>query len=123
VHPRLRHTPLASPSAARRVLEERTVQSALAVAAVATLIILLGLFGDAVRIACLVVVALVTLMTAPARTVRGGGWWTLLAAGCAASIGGAIIAQPAETLGGLIAVIGGVLVVIAAAIGFPVGEG
>ena len=64
-------------------------------------------------------IALATVLTAPARRTPGGGWWTLLGVGAAASIAGAALAQATATVGGLIAVIGGALVVIAAAIGFP----
>src|SRR3954451_15639499 len=99
--------------------DERRVQVALIVAALAALIVMLGLFSIAVRVGLLVVMAGTVVICAPARAQRGGGWWTVLAAGVGASIAGALIAQAAQTLGGLIAVIGGVLVVCAAAIGFP----
>jgi hypothetical protein len=101
------------------MLGERGIQVALLVAAVASLIVLLGLFSVAARVGCLVVMAGVVVLSAPARAQRGGGWWVVLAVGAGASIGGAVIAQGAQTIGGLIALIGGVLVVIAAAIGFP----
>ena len=102
--------------------DERVLRVALLVAAIASLVVLVGLFSDVVRIACLALTALVTIVAAPARRMEGGGWWTVLAVGALASIAGAIVAQPAATLGGLIAVIGGVLVVVAATIGFPVAE-
>lgn len=98
---------------------ERGLQVALLVAALAALIVMLGAFSDAVRVGCLVVMAGAVVISAPARAQRGGGWWMLLAGGVGASIAGAVIAQGAQTIGGLIAVIGGVLVVIAATIGFP----
>ena len=104
------------------MLDERALQVALLAAALASLVVLVDLFGDAVRIGCLVVVALAVVLTAPARRVRGGGWWTLLAGGAVAAIAGAGIAQVAETVGGLIAAVGGVLVVIAATIGFPLSQ-
>jgi hypothetical protein len=104
------------------MLDERALQIALLAAALASLIVLVDLFGDAIRVGCLVVIGLVTIVCAPARRVRGGGWWSLLAAGAVAAIAGAALAQAAETVGGLIAAIGGVLVVIAATIGFPLAE-
>jgi hypothetical protein len=104
------------------MLDERALQVALLAASVASLVVLVDLFGDVVRIACLAVIGLVTVLCAPARRVRGGGWWSLLAIGAAGAIAGAAIAQAAETVGGLIAAIGGVLVVIAATIGFPLAE-
>jgi hypothetical protein len=102
------------------MLGERGLQVGLVVAMVASVIVLLGLFSDVARVGCLVVMAGVVLLSASARAERGGGWWVLLAVGVGASIAGAVIAQGAQTIGGLIAVIGGVLVVIAAAIGLPV---
>jgi hypothetical protein len=100
----------------------RSAQVLLVAAALAAIVIVLSVLGTAVMIAGLVVMAIATLLTAPAARARGGGWWPLLAAGCALSIAGALIAQVAETPGGWIAVIGGVLVIVAAAIGFPVGS-
>jgi hypothetical protein len=100
-------------------LGDRAIQAILLAAAFGALMILVGLFGDYVRIGCLVVIALATVVTAPARQDSGGGWWSLLAIGAAASIAGAALAQAAETVGGLVAVVGGVLVVVGATIGFP----
>ena len=107
---------------ADRELGERALQAILLAAMGAGVVILVNLFGDAVRIGCLVVIALAAVLTAPQRRLKGGGWWTLLALGAALSVAGAALAQAAETIGGLIAVIGGVLVVIGAVIGFPLRE-
>jgi hypothetical protein len=103
-------------------LGDRATQAILIAAALAAVLILVSVFGDYVRIGCLVVIALATVITAPVRRGSGGGWWSLLAAGAAASIAGAALAQVAETVGGLIAVIGGVLVVVGVTIGFPLRE-
>ena len=88
-------------------------------AAIAAFIVVIGIFGTGFRIACLVLIALATLMALPLRPRDGGGWWWILAGGAVASIAGAIIAQPSATLGGVIALLGGITVIIAAAIGFP----
>jgi hypothetical protein len=101
---------------------DRALQVALLAAAAAALAILVSLFGDPVRIGCLTVIVLAAIVTAPRRHVRGGGWWSLLAAGALASVVGFGLAELTETVGGLVAVVGGVLVVVAAAIGFPLGE-
>jgi uncharacterized membrane protein HdeD (DUF308 family) len=95
---------------------------ALAIAGIAAFIVVVGVFGTAFRIACLVLIALAAVVTLPLRSGDGGGWWWILAGGAAASIAGAIIAQPAATLGGLIALLGGIAVIIGAAVGFPTQE-
>ena len=92
---------------------------ALVVAAIAAVIVIFNLFGTGFRVFCLIAIAAVTLIALPQRSRDGGGWWWLLAVGAAASILGAIVAQPAETLGGWLALIGGLLVIVAAAVGFP----
>ncbi len=107
---------------ADRALRDRALQAILIAAALAALAILVNLFGDAVQLGCLVVIALATVMTAPVRREAGGGWWSLLAIGAVASILGAAVAQLSETVGGLIAVVGGVLIVVGATIGFPLRE-
>lgn len=96
---------------------QRGVQVALSASAVAALIILLGLFSPAVSVAALVVIVLGTVLTAPAAS--GGSWWALLAAGAALSVGAALLQFSSDTLGGLVAVIGGLLVLIAVSLGFP----
>jgi uncharacterized membrane protein HdeD (DUF308 family) len=98
---------------------DAVLRIALIVAAIAALIVVLGIFGTGVRVACLVLIALVTLMALALRPRDGGGWWWILAGGAVGSIAGAIIAQPSATLGGVIALLGGLLVIVAAAIGFP----
>jgi hypothetical protein len=117
----------ATPRSFPGVTFARALQILLIIAAIAALVVLVGVFGTVPSIVALVVMVVVTVVTAPAARGRGGGWWILLAIGTALSVGGALLAQVANTLGGLIAVIGGVLVVISAAVGFPaetgVGEG
>ena len=104
------------------LISDTALRVALVVAAVGALVVVLGIFGTGVRVACLVGIALATLVSLPFRAREGAGWWWILAGGAAASIAGAIIAQPSSTLGGLIALLGGIAVIIAAAIGFPTQE-
>jgi hypothetical protein len=97
----------------------RLVQAALLLAAVAAAVILLGFLGTAGDIVALAAIVLAMVLTAPAGRAPGGGWWSLLAAGTALSVLGALLALATETAGGLVALIGGVAVLIAVAFGFP----
>ena len=101
---------------------EPALRLTLVVAAISALIVVLGLFGDAIRVVSLVLIGAAAILTAPQRVNRGGGWWRILAGGAAASIAGAIIAQPASTVGGWIALLGGFAVIVASAVGFSVEE-
>ena len=101
---------------------QNALRAALVIAAAAALIILAGLFGDAVRYVCLGLIVLATLYCAGERRHPGGGWWSILGAGALLSVIGAALAELSETVGGLVAVVGGALVVIGATVGFPVGD-
>jgi hypothetical protein len=88
-------------------------------------VILLRLFGTVVDVIGLVAIVAGTVLSAPYapdRAAPGRGWWTMLAAGALISIAAAPLALLAETAGGLLAVLGGVLVAIAVALAFPLGE-
>jgi hypothetical protein len=100
-------------------LSQFSLRLGLIAAAAAAVAVLTGLFSDPVGYGCVAVIALATLVTAGERRRQGGGWWLLLAVGAALSIAGAGLAELNDTLGGLLAVSGGALVVIAATIGFP----
>jgi hypothetical protein len=101
-------------------LSVRAVQVALIAAGIGAVVILLQLFGRPVQVAALVIIVLAALITAPAGRRYGGRWWPLLVLGAVLSVGGALIAQGPQALGGLIALIGGIIVIIAAAIGVEV---
>jgi hypothetical protein len=103
-------------------LSQFSLRVALVAAAAASVAVLTGLFSDPVGYVCLGVIALATLATVGERRRQGGGWWILLATGAAISIAGAGLAELNDTVGGLFAVVGGALVVIAATIGFPAGD-
>lgn len=95
------------------------LQLALAAAAAGSLIILLSLFGTAASVVGLALIVLGTVVSAPASE---GGWWALLAAGTAISIAAALVQLGSNALGGLLAVIGGVLVLVAVSLGYPMGS-
>ena len=103
-------------------LSPRALRAALIAAAIAALAVLAGVFGDVVGYVCLGVIVIVALLTAGERREAGGGWWMLLGVGAAFSVAGLVLAEASETLGGLVAVVGGALVVIGATVGFPAGD-
>ncbi len=103
-------------------LSQSALRTALVLASLAAVVILAGLFSDAVRYGALGVIVLATFVTAGERGRRGGGWWTILGIGTALSAVGAGVSELSESAGGLIAVIGGVLVVVGAVVGFPTDE-
>ena len=97
----------------------RVTQVALLLAAAAAILIMVDVLGTVGAIAALGVIVLGTLLAAPAGRGQGGGWWTLLAIGAVLSVAGAALTLLSETLGGLVALLGGVAVVSGAAMGFP----
>jgi hypothetical protein len=68
------------------------------------------------------VIAGVLALTARERRRMGSGWWDIMALGFVVSVAGALLAQLAETPGGIVAVVGAALVLVAVTIGFPPGE-
>jgi drug/metabolite transporter superfamily protein YnfA len=97
----------------------RLIQFALLLAGTGAVAILLGVLGTAADVAGLAAIVVGTILTAPAGRREGNGWWTLLAAGTILSVCGALLALATDSVGGLIALIGGIVVVTGAAFGFP----
>ncbi len=97
----------------------RFVQGALILAAVGAVLILLGILGTPADLIGLAAILLGTTLTAPAGKTPGNGWWSLLAAGAALSVLGALLALASDSVGGLVALIGGVAVLAGSAFGFP----
>jgi hypothetical protein len=54
---------------------DAALRIALVVAALAALVVVLGVFGTGVRIACLVLIALAAVIALPMRSDDGGCWW------------------------------------------------
>jgi hypothetical protein len=100
----------------------RALQLTLLAVAAAAIVIMAGLFATGIRFGCLAVVVGGTWLTAGERRGRGGGWWILLVAGAVLSVAGLALSIPADTAGGIVAIAGAALVVIAAAIGFPLAD-
>ena len=103
-------------------LSQSALRTALVLASLAAVVILAGLFSDVVRFVCVGIILAAAAVTAGERSRPGGGWWALLGAGAALSAVGAGVAQIQDSIGGLIAVIGCVLVVVGSVIGFPADE-
>ena len=100
----------------------RVTQLALLIAPAGAVVIMLGLFGRGADIAGLIAIALGTVLAAPAGRGPDGGWWSLLATGALLSLAGGLVSLGSEGLGGLLALIGGVCVLVGSALGFPSGR-
>jgi hypothetical protein len=97
----------------------RFIQGALTLAAAGAVLILLGILGTSANLIGLAAILLGTVLSAPAGRAPGNGWWSLLAAGAALSVLGALLALASDSVGGLVALIGGVAVLAGSAFGFP----
>jgi len=100
----------------------RTLQLSLLLAAAGSLVILLRLFGDIASFAGVAAMLAGTVLSAPYAPQPdqpGRGWWTMLAAGAGITAVAGGLSLLSETVGGLLAVLGCVLVAIAVALGFP----
>jgi hypothetical protein len=100
----------------------RTLQLSLLLAAAGALVVLLRLFGDVASFAGVAAMIAGTVLSAPYAPPPeepGRGWWTMLAAGTAITTVAGALSLLSDTVGGLLAVLGCVLVTIAVALGFP----
>ncbi|MGZ8666041.1 MAG: hypothetical protein ACXWZM_02880 [Solirubrobacterales bacterium] len=94
----------------------------LLIAGLGAVLVLVDLFGTASAFTGAGLMALGALLSAPAAPAPGRGevnWWALLAAGAALALIGVPLGLALETPGGLLAGLGGVLVVISVALGLP----
>jgi hypothetical protein len=100
----------------------RGLRLSLLLAAAGAAVILLRLFGDAASFAGVLAIVAGTVLSAPYAPPPdspGRGWWTMLAAGAAITAVAAAFTIVSDTIGGLLAVVGCVLVAIAVALAFP----
>jgi hypothetical protein len=100
----------------------RGLRLSLLLAAVGAVVILLRLFGDTASFAGVLAIIAGTVLSAPYAPppdAPGRGWWTMLAGGAAITTVAAAFTVVSDTIGGLLAVLGCVLVAIAVALGFP----
>jgi hypothetical protein len=92
----------------------RLTQAGLLIASLGAVMVILGVFG----IAGLILAAAGALMAAPAGF--GRSWYWGVAGGAVVMILSRLIAESAEVLGGWLAVIGAVAILIGTSLGFPV---
>jgi hypothetical protein len=100
----------------------RGLRLSLLLAAAGAAVILLRLFGDTASFAGVLVIVAGTVLSAPYAPppdAPGRGWWTMLASGATITAVAAAFTIVSDTIGGLLAVLGCVLVAIAVALGFP----
>ena len=100
-------------------MSTRLIQLALLLAAAGAVVIRLGVLGTGADVAGLAAIVVGTVLTAPAGRREGNGWWSLLAAGSVLSVLGALLSLATDSVGGLVALIGGIVVITGAAFGFP----
>jgi len=97
----------------------RLTQGALLLAGGGAVAVLLGVLGTAADAIGLGAIVLGTVLTAPAGRREGNGWWSLLAVGMILSVLGALLSLATDSVGGLVALVGGIVVITGSAFGFP----
>jgi hypothetical protein len=101
----------------------RALRLSLLLAAAGAAVILLRLFGDTASFAGVIAIIAGTVLSAPYAPppdAPGRGWWMMLAIGATITTVAAAFTLISDTIGGLLAVLGCVLVAIAVALAFPV---
>jgi len=103
-------------------MRQPRLRASLLIAGAGAVLVLIDVGGLAAELSGLGLIALGSALVAPGmRFPRGDSptWWRLLAAGTLLVAAGVALGQALETPGGLVAAVGGALVVIAAALGLP----
>lgn len=104
---------------------QRRLNLPLAIAGLGALLVLLPFLGKIPQLCGVVAIVLGTVLTAPPPSDRGGPevagvhWWQLLASGAVISIVALPLSLLLGTIGGLLAGIGGALVLIGVVFGYP----
>ena len=93
----------------------RITRAALLIAALGALMVVFNFFGTA--LAGLVIAAVAALIAA--RGGLGRNWYWALAGGAILIVLSRLIAEGSETLGGWLAVIGAISILVAASLGYP----
>jgi hypothetical protein len=103
-------------------LTDRRLAGLLLLAFTSAVVVMIGVVPELFGLALNLAVVGVAYLTSDERNRQGGGWWTVLAVGAALALAGEGLSHLAETPGSILALIGGVMVAGAAAIGFPVAD-
>jgi hypothetical protein len=101
-------------------MPESRLRTILLLAGIGAVLALIGAGGIAVELTGLALMILGTLLSAPAAPKGEGdvNWWNLIALGTLLAAIGIPLALGIELVGGLLTAIGGVLVVVGAALGY-----
>lgn len=102
----------------------RALQAALLIAGAGALLVLVRLLGTAGSVAGLAAIIAGTVLAAPYAERPGAvaGWWPMLTAGALLVLAGTPLELVADTIGGLLTVLGAGLVAVAVALTFPFGS-
>ena len=98
------------------------LQAILVIGAIGAALVLVNLFGTVAGLIGVGLMALTTILTAPAAPQAGSGglnWWAMIAGGTALALVGVPLAAALEAVGGLLAAFGGGLVIVGVAFGMP----
>lgn len=97
------------------------LRAILLAAGLGALLVLVDLLGTGAAAAGAALMAIGALLSYPAspRSPDGVNWWALLASGAALAVVGVPLGLLLEAPGGLLAGLGGALVVVAVALGLP----
>jgi hypothetical protein len=97
----------------------------LALAGAGAVVVLLPFLGDIVQLIGIIAIVIGAVLTAPPPSDRRGPevagvpWWQLLAAGAVISVIALPLSLLLSTIGGLLAGVGGALVLIGVVFGYP----
>lgn len=98
------------------------LQAILGIGAIGAALVLVNLLGTTAGLIGVGLMALTTVLTAPVAPEPGSGginWWALIAGGTVLALVGVPLAIAVESVGGLIAALGGGLVIVGVAFGMP----
>jgi hypothetical protein len=98
---------------------ERREQALLLLAGLGTVLVFLDLGLVSNLVGLVAAVAAATAIGLTARVGPARRWWPMLGAGAAILLAGFLLSLLADTPGGVLIVVGGTLLVVAAALGFP----